>query len=186
MMLELRSLASFLTEDEQAFVDILESKTNKNIINQQKFLETSIDKAIARTKEVAVMYEKLFEKHINGIVNEESFMQLSQKYEAERDELKVKIKQYRDELAETENLRTSKEQFTTAVRKFMQMETLTPALLNELVEKIEVYSIEGKGKNRTQRIIIHYRFFGVIENPVKEENVVLEARQGVAVEYLTA
>ena len=186
MILELRSLASFLAEDEQAFANILEAKTNKSILNQQKFLETSIDKALARTKEVAVMYEKLFEKHINGIVNEESFMQLSQKYEAERDELKVKIKQYRDELAETESLRTSKEQFTTAVRKFMQMETLTPALLNELVEKIEVYSIEGKGKNRIQRIIIHYRFFGVIENPVKEENVVLEARQGVAVEYLTA
>ncbi len=70
--------------------------------------------------------------------------------------------------------------------KFMQMETLTPALLNELIEKIEVYSIEGKGKNRTQRIIIHYRFFGVIENPVKDENIVLEARQGVAVEYLTS
>ncbi len=46
-------------------------------------------------------------------------MQLSQKYKSERDELKVKIKQYRDELAETENLHTSKEQFTTAVRKFM-------------------------------------------------------------------
>lgn len=59
-------------------------------------------------------------------------------------------------------------------------------MLNELVEKIEVYSIEGKGKNRTQRIIIHYRFFGVIENSVKEENIILEARQGVAVEYLTA
>ena len=186
MMLELRSLASFLADDEQAFADILEAKTNKSILDQQKFLESSIDKSIARTKEIAVMYEKLFEKHINGIVNEESFMQLSQKYEAERDELKVKIKQYRDELAETENLRTSKEQFTMAVRKFMQMETLTPALLNELVEKIEVYSIEGKGKNKTQKIIIHYRFFGVIENPVKEENVVLEARQGVAVEYLTA
>ena len=113
-------------------------------------------------------------------------MQLSQKYEAERDELKFKIKQYRDKLAETENLHTSKEQFTTTVRKFMQMETITPALLNELVEKIEVYSIEGKGKNRTQRIIIHYRFFGVIKNPVKEKNIVLEARQGVAVEYLTA
>ena len=40
------------------------------------------------------MYEKLFEKHINEVVNEESFMQLSQKYEAERDELKVKIRQY--------------------------------------------------------------------------------------------
>ncbi len=115
-----------------------------------------------------------------------SFMQLSQKYETERDELKLKIRQYQEELSEIENLRTSKEQFTFAVRKFMQMETLTPALLNELIEKIEVHSIEGKGKNKTQRIVIHYRFIGVIENPVKEENIVLEARQGVAVEYLTA
>ncbi|MDD6021932.1 MAG: recombinase family protein [Oscillospiraceae bacterium] len=186
VMLELRNLASFLKNDEEAFADILEAKTNKSILNQQKFLESSIDKAVARTKEVAVMYEKLFEKHINGIVNEESFMQLSQKYETERDELKVKIRQYRDDLFEIENLRTSKEQFTLAVRKFMQMETLTPALLNELIEKIEVHSIEGKGKNKTQKIIIHYRFVGVIENPIKEENIILEARQGVAVEYLTA
>ena len=186
VMLELRNLANFLAEDEQAFADILEAKTNKNILNQQKFLESGIDKMTARTKEVAVMYEKLFEKHINGIVNEESFMQLSQKYEAERDELKVKIRQFRDELSEIENLRTSKEQFTIAIRKFMQMETLTPALLNELIEKIEVHSIEGKGKNKTQKIIIHYRFVGVIDNPVKEENIILEARQGVAVEYLTA
>ena len=186
VMLELRSLASFLIEDEEAFADIFEAKTNKSILNQQKFLESSIDKSVARTKEIAVMYEKLFEKHINGIVNEESFMQLSQKYETERDELKLKIRQYQEELSEIENLRTSKEQFTFAVRKFMQMETLTPALLNELIEKIEVHSIEGKGKNKTQKIIIHYRFIGVIENPVKEENIVLEARQGVAVEYLTA
>ena len=113
-------------------------------------------------------------------------MQLSQKYEAERDELKLKIRQYRDELSEIENFRTSREQFTLAVRKFMQMETLTPALLNELIEKIEVHSIEGKGKNKTQRIVIHYRFVGVIEKPIKEDNIVLEARQGVAVEYLTA
>ena len=186
VMLELRNLANFLAEDEQAFADILEAKTNKNILSQQKFLESSIDKMAARTKEVAIMYEKLFEKHINGIVNEESFMQLSQKYETERDELKVKIRQYREELSEIENLRTSKEQFTMAIRKFMQMETLTPALLNELIEKIEVHSIEGKGKNKTQKIIIHYRFVGVIDNPVKEENIILEARQGVAVEYLTA
>ena len=69
VMLELRNLANFLAEDEKAFADILEAKTNKSILNQQKFLESSIDKATARAKEVALMYEKLFEKHINGIVN---------------------------------------------------------------------------------------------------------------------
>ena len=43
VMLELRSLASFLIEDEEAFADILEAKTNKSILSQQKFLESSID-----------------------------------------------------------------------------------------------------------------------------------------------
>ncbi|MGN1444603.1 MAG: DUF4368 domain-containing protein [Acutalibacteraceae bacterium] len=73
-------------------------------------------------------------------------------------------------------------------RKFMQIKTLTPALLNELIEKIEVHSIEGKGKNKTQRVVIHYRFVGVIEKPIDKdtERIILEARQGVAVEYLTA
>ena len=185
VMLELRSLASFLVEDEEAFADILEAKTNKSILSQQKFFESSIDKSVARTKEIAVMYEKLFEKHINGIVNEESFMQLSQKYETERDELKVKIRQYQEELSEIENLRTSKEQFTFAVRKFMQMETLTPALLNELIEKIEVHSIEGKGKNKTQRVVIHYRFVGYIELPTKEDDFYKsDTRQGVQVSYI--
>lgn len=42
VMLELRSLASFLIEDEEAFADVLEAKTNKSILNQQKFLESEI------------------------------------------------------------------------------------------------------------------------------------------------
>ena len=66
----------------------------------------------------------------------------------------------------------------------MQMETLTPALLNEMIEKIEVHSIEGKGKNKTQKIIIHYRFVGYIEIPVDDENYIANTRQGVAVEYI--
>ena len=188
VMLELRNFAKFLTEEEEVFANILEAKTNKSILNQQKLLEDNLNKAIARSKEVSLMYEKLFEKHINGIVGEESFMQLSQKYETERDELKLKIKQYREELASAEKFKTSKEQFANAIRKFMEMETLTPALLNELIEKIVVHSIEETGKNKTQRIVIHYRFIGIIDLPEERamEAIKLETRQGVAVEYLTA
>ena len=47
-----------------------------------------------------------------------------------------------------QDFRIFKEQFTLAIRTFMQMETLTPALLNEMIEKIEVHSIEGKGKKQ--------------------------------------
>ena len=66
----------------------------------------------------------------------------------------------------------------------MEMKTLTPTILHELVERIDVYQTQGRGKNRTQRIVIHYNFIGVLDLPEVEEypdNVVLDSRQGVAI-----
>ena len=78
------------------------------------------------------------------------------------------------------------EAFLAAIRKFMQMETLTAPLLRELIERIEVFETEGTGKNRTQRVVIHYRFVGYIELPenVFRQSYKADTRQGVSVEYL--
>ena len=68
------------------------------------------------------------------------------------------------------------------------MKELTPALLHELIERIDVYETEGTGKNRTQRIIIHYRFAGYIEisGGSRKRNRKAQTRKGVAVKYLAA
>ena len=68
----------------------------------------------------------------------------------------------------------------------MEMQTLTPVLLRELIDHIDVYETEGVGKHRTQRIVIHYRFidtFALPEDRAKE-TYIADTRQGVAVEYL--
>ncbi len=72
--------------------------------------------------------------------------------------------------------------------KFYGDEGNNPALLKELIEKIEVHETEGVGKNRTQRIVIHYRFVGCIEISAcpKKSRYTAETRNGVAVNYLTA
>ena len=72
-----------------------------------------------------------------------------------------------------------------AIRKFMEMQTLTAPLLRELIDHIDVYETEGTGKNRTQRIMIHYKFVGVIEIPDSGDNYTADTRKGVAVEYIT-
>jgi len=68
----------------------------------------------------------------------------------------------------------------------MEMQTLTPAILRELIDRIEVYETEGSGKNRTQRVVIFYRFIGYLELPEGEINPNCKAdlRRGVAVEYV--
>ena len=77
-------------------------------------------------------------------------------------ELKEKIGMLRDKLSALDGQQLKKDAFLAAVRKFMEMGTLTAPLLRELIDHIDVYETEGKGKDRTQHIVIHYRFVGYI------------------------
>ena len=120
-------------------------------------------------------------------MSDEWFMQLSHKYETERLELKTKIKTLRQKLSECGQREQERENFTSAIRRFMRMDRLTALLLRELIDHIDVFETEGKGKNRTQRIVIYYRFVGYVEIPEVSQrpNIVADTRKGVAVEYLT-
>ena len=71
--------------------------------------------------------------------------------------------------------------------RLMRMDRLTAPLLRELIDHIDVFETEGKGKSRTQRIVIYYRFVGYVEIPEvsRRPNIVADTRKGVAVEYLT-
>ena len=117
---------------------------------------------------------------------QESDLELSHKYEVERMELKSKISDLREKLTDIGKMHQNKDQFMGAVRKFMEMQILTAPLLRELIDHIDVHEVEGTGKSRTQRLVIHYRFVGYIEIPESafRSNYKADTRQGVAVEYI--
>ena len=183
---ELQTIARFLDEEEDEFAAMLESKTNKDITAEQKLAESQLATARARVKEIERLYERIYEDNVNGKVSDEWFMKLSHKYEVEMDETNKNILALREKLDSLAEKRQTKENFIKAVRSFMEMKTLNPVILRELIEKIEVYQIEGTGKNHTQRVIIHYRFVGCLQIPEwhRKRKVTLESRQGVAVNYL--
>lgn len=187
VMLELRRMAEFLAADEEAFAELLAQKTDKELLKEKRHDEEELQKAIMRNDTVAQLYEKLYEDNATGKVSDEWFMQLSQKYEVERLELKAKIKTLRQKLSECGQCERDRETFTSAIRRFMRMDGLTAPLLRELIDHIDVFETEGTGKNRTQRIVIYYRFVGYVEIPEVSQRPRIKAdtRKGVAVEYLT-
>lgn len=112
-------------------------------------------------------------------------MQLSHKYEVERMELKTKIASLNERINNLGTMQQNKDRFINAIRRFMEMQKLTAPLLRELIDEITVYETEGVGKNRSQRIMIHYKFIGYIEIPECGSNYKVDTRKGVAVEYIT-
>ena len=184
VLLELKNLADFLKYDEERLALILERKSNKDLYEETRYLEGELQKALARQQKVANLYEKLYEDNAEGKVTDEWFTHMSHKYELERTELKGKISDLRHKLSNAQETSKGKDMFLNAVRSFMEMETLTAPLAKELIDHIDVYESEGKGKNKTQRIVIYYRFVGYIELPDKIP-IVNDTRQGVAVNYIS-
>lgn len=183
---ELKRLAALLECDEQAFATLLQQQSEKEQLAEKKRIEADLQKATSRSEQLITLYEKLYEDNLTGKVTDEWFSQLSQKYDRERLAVKAKIAEYRIRLNDLDLQKRGFEIFTAAIRKFMEMETLTAPLLWELIDHIDVYETEGTGKNRTQRITICYRFVGYLEVPVPDDILLaLDMRRGVRVNYTT-
>lgn len=184
--MELFKLATYLDHDEDAFAELLEHKTNKDSMAERKAAESALDAATARSQELLRLYERVYEDNVNGKVTDDWFMRLFHKYEVEQEELKKQMFDLKNKIERLDTAQNSSGSFIRAIRKFMTMQTLTPIVLQELIDKIEVFPIEGTGKNRTQRLVIHYRFVGCIELPsiIPKHTYKLDSRQGVAIEYL--
>ena len=185
VIFELKRLAIMLQKDEELLIDILERKTHKDFYDEKKHLEEQLQKAIVRQQTVASLYEKLYEDNATGKVTDEWFTHMSHKYEVERAELKIKIFNLREKVTNMQTLQHSKDMFIGAIRKFLDMDTITAPLIHELIDHIDVYEAEGKGKNKTQRVVIHYNFVGYLEIPENDEPCfTADTRQGVAIGYI--
>ena len=64
---------------------------------------------------------------------------------------------------------------------------LTKQVLNELIDHIDVYETQGTGKNKTQRLVIYYKFVGYLDiDPTQcHPNYTADIREGVAIEYVS-
>lgn len=185
VVFELKRLATLLQSDENLLAEILEKKTNKDLYDEKRFLEGELQKAIVRQQTVETLYEKLYEDNATGKVTDEWFTHMSHKYEVERAELKVKIFGFREKIANMQTVQHNKDMFIGAVRKFLDMQTITAPLIHELIDHIDVYQSEGKGKNKTQRVVIYYNFVGYLEIPQDDEPCfTADTRQGVAIGYI--
>ena len=129
----------------------------------------------------------LYEDKLSGKTSEDNYCVLSQEYSDEREQLQKKILKLRRKLTEMGEKENEREEFIHAIRKFMEMRTLTKQVLNELIDNIDVYETQGTGKNKTQRLVIYYKFVGYLDiDPTQcHPNYTADIREGVAIEYVS-
>ncbi|GAA6396769.1 DUF4368 domain-containing protein [Solibaculum mannosilyticum] len=161
----LSDLVRFASVFEDEFVKIVMDEHYKQIQIQQKKNQEALQTALSRSREVDILYERLFEEKILGNLTEERFHKLSEKYEDEQSELSQRIRYLKKIVAEEQNHEMNAEGFLQLVRKYTDIKELTPEILHEFIDKIVVHHREVQFGKTVQKVEIYYRMIGKVELP---------------------
>ena len=95
----------------------------------------------------------------NSIVNQKAILK---KYAKEQDELREKIDILEDEIQQQEDQTENVDKFICQAKKYLHLEKLTPAVLNDLVKAVYVHAPDNSSGHRVQDVEISYNYIGIL------------------------
>lgn len=184
---EIRRLTKFASLYEDDFVKAVIGHSQQADELDRKLKEKELKALFARDEELDGLFERVYEDNVSGKLSEERFLKMSRRYEDEQKELAEKIKALRAEIEKQGSRSMTTDMFISLIRKYTRARKLTPRMLNELVERIEVFHAEKVDGVWQQRLRIHYNCVGEIEIPkvlpLPVPDVSVNTRKGVVVSY---
>ena len=182
---EIRRLTKFASLYEDEFVKAVIGHSQQAEQTDRKLKEKELKTLLARDDELDGLFERIYEDNVSGKLSDDRFAKMSRRYEDEQKELAEKIKKLRSEIEKQSSRSMTTDMFIGLVRKYTRARKLTPRMLNELVEKIEVFNAEKIDGVWEQRLRIHYNCVGTIEIPtvlpLPIPEVSVNTRKGVVV-----
>ena len=184
---EIRRLTKLATQYEDEFAKIVMGHSIKTAEQERNLKQKELNTLMARDKELDNLFEHLYEDNVTGKISDDRFAKMSIKYETEQKEISSQIERLQTELENEKSKNVTSDMFMASVRKYTRARKLTPRMLNELIEKIEVHQSEKIDGKTVQRLTIHYNCIGAIEIPnlekLPENRVSMHTRQGVDIHY---
>ena len=184
---EIKRLTKYAVHYEDEFLQAVMGSTQKTAESEHKRKQKELAAMQARDSELDGLFERIYEDNLAGKLSDERFAKMSQRYEAEQAELAEKMKTIRKEIEKLNSESVSTDMFLSTVRKYTRAKKLTPRMLNELIQRIEVHQAEKIDGEWVQKLTIHYNCIGALFIPdtdtLPTPDVTVNTRKGVFVTY---
>lgn len=187
VMSEIKRLTRFACHHEDTFTKVVADYTQKAMESEQRVRQGELKALMTRDKELDVLFERIYEDNVAGKISDERFRKLGAKYEEEQKTIEERIDELKRRFDETACRVANTDLFLEAVRKYTRIRKLTPRILTELIDHIDVHEPQMVNGSRIQRIVIYYNCIGAIEIPdevaIPLPQISVNTRRGVTVTY---
>ena len=153
---------SCIASHEDAFRKALGAKRNAEVRKELAAKRRMLQKSENRLAELDRLFKRIYEDMVGGKLTEARFQMLADDYEKEQDELREKIDILEDEIQQQEDQTENVDKFIRQAKKYLHLEKLTPAVLNDLVKAVYVHAPDNSSGHRVQDVEISYNYIGIL------------------------
>lgn len=167
----LQILLWYISDCEDLFCEKLDAKRKEEFKKELAAKRRQLTQAQRRIEELDRLFKRIYEDNISGKINDSRFQKLSVDYENEQTELTEKMLLWEQEIAKQEEEADSIEQFIRRAKKYPELTELTPAILNDLVNKVYVCAPDKSSGHRVQDVRISLACIGFLPESIISEMV---------------
>ena len=162
ILAEIRAQAQAVTLDEDTVVEQLKRKIAGYDEQRLAGVRQEITKLRRRVHELETLTAKLYEDKYTGAISENTFIMLMKKNEHERADKDERLTSLLDEVEKAEKETAAIHNWAAIIKKYLNLQVLDRAVVDELVDHIEIGERTVIDGRRHQDIKVFYRFVGLI------------------------
>ena len=166
----------YVSLNEQEFVYSLQEESAMKDIAVSETVKKRIERNQKRVHELDMLIRKIYEDNVIGRLPDRLFQSMLTDYENEQNELNKIIETDTADMQRIIGGQNNVERFLKLVKKYENITELTPAMINEFIDKILVHEPQGKGADRTTEVEIYLNYVGQFQVPVEQHEPTEEER----------
>lgn len=162
VLAHMRLTIACVANHEEQFRKAMGAKQKAEAKKELAAKRRQLTQAERRIEELDRLFKRIYEDNANGKLSDSRFQMLADDYEQEQEELREKLLRLNEEINEQEEQSENIDRFISKVRKYLDLDELTPAVLNDMVKAVYVHAPDKSKRHREQQIDISYDLVGIL------------------------
>lgn len=162
VLAHMRLTIACVANHEEQFRKAMGAKQKAEAKKELAAKRRQLTQAERRIEELDRLFKRIYEDNANGKLSDSRFQMLADDYEQEQEELREKLLRLNEEINEQEGQSENIDRFISKVRKYLDLDELTPAVLNDMVKAVYVHAPDKSKGHREQQIDISYDLVGIL------------------------
>ena len=162
VLAHMRMTIACVANHEEQFRKAMGAKQKAEAKRELAVKRRQLTQAERRIEELDRLFKRIYEDNANGKLSDSRFQMLSDDYEQEQEELREKLLLLNEEITQQEEQTGKIDRFIGKVQKYLDLDELTPAILNDMVKAVYVHAPDKSKGYREQQIDISYDLVGIL------------------------